>query len=359
MPLVGCGQYAFVALTNKKMRRAYRACFAESDTYLSEIVMTVIRIRLALQDPDFRSLVHNTTKLSDAAARAGNMEVLPATMKPEEGLLWGISTSSAAFEANQLDMVKHLFKTKEASTFPRHGLPELLGAAIRSGHLNMVQWLLKRGLIIVVKPIFTGLQWRVMIGRRTLDGMAYAAELGHHDMVYWLKAQGCDVTDEFCSGAIKFGSVELVDFGIRNGGVWQQENWYTAAKLGRVHVLEWAHTNVQRINHSPFSKQVCREAAFGGSITCLEWFRIKGFALDYSHCHIAARCGHLEALQWLRRHKCAWDEDIVETALAHNRFELFCWCIENGCPYNHQACREAAVENEERIAFVTFLDSLE
>jgi len=104
LPFVGVGQYAFVAPTSNKMRQAYQACFPERETHLSEVVTSVSRTQIALLDPDFGSLVSNSSKLSDAAARVGNVKVLQ-WIQSQGDLQASISTSThvSALKCNQLD----------------------------------------------------------------------------------------------------------------------------------------------------------------------------------------------------------------------------------------------------------------
>jgi len=330
----------------------------EPDTYLSEVVTSVNRTRFALLDPIFYSLVANTTKLSDAAVRTGNVDVLSHVMRQGDLLPWGMSTYMAALECNRLEVLNFMLSRMKGDALSCQEQAKLLATAIQSGHLRMLQLLHERDLIFTWPMSSTEYEWFAHSDGVFKHGLAYAAELGRLDMVIWMEAHGCALTDEFFEGATYSGKIKIWSFGQRKGGEWRSEHWSLATRLGHVHVLEWAHTRVQPVNVSNHVQGACLEAANAGKIACLEWFRNKAVPLGSSLCYEAVMGEKLETLQWLRRHECAWDEAVVIPALDTNRFNMFSWSIENGCPSDREACRECALLCGDRQAFLTFLDSL-
>jgi hypothetical protein len=65
----------------------------------------------------------------------------------------------------------------------------------------------------------------------------------------------------------------------------QQKNRY-------LEVLKWA-----RENGCPWGKQICADAAWGGSLEILKWLRENGCPWDEKTCSVAASKGYFEALR--------------------------------------------------------------
>jgi hypothetical protein len=86
------------------------------------------------------------------------------------------------------------------------------------------------------------------------------------------------------------------------GCVWDESTCSTAARNGRLEVLQWA-----RANDCPWNENTCAYAACVaryGHLDVLKWAHANGFTWDASTCAVAARFRHLEVLQWARANDC-------------------------------------------------------
>ena len=153
--------------------------------------------------------------------------------------------------------------------------------------------------------------------------------------------------------------------------------WYSAARYGRVDVMEWAYQQgysrvwKERYMHAYIGEKICAVAAQYGRLSCLQYLIENGCEWnDYTvinaaangHlsilqwakeigcswnsvriCNVAAECGHLTCLKWARENGFEWDCETCTIAAFNGHLSCLQWARENGCPWNKSTYRVAKI----------------
>ena len=121
--------------------------------------------------------------------------------------------------------------------------------------------------------------------------------------------------------------------------------WYSAARYGRLEIMEWAHRQGYALVWSDIDIAVviCGRAAKYGHLNVLQWLRENGCPWSITYYDAAARGGHLSCLQWLRENGCPWNVDTAcFSAVRGGHLPCLQWLRENGCPWFATTCAAAA-----------------
>ena len=147
---------------------------------------------------------------------------------------------------------------------------------------------------------------------------------GHVDVLEWLLGQGVHeinhyqhLTDQFLMTAAKYGQLKVIVWALELGCKANKSISVCegAAMGGQLEVLKWA-----RVQKPPCpwafarprrDKSSCYYAARGGQLEVLQWLRAQQppCPWDASTCTAASDRGHLKLLQWARAHGCPVDDD--------------------------------------------------
>lgn len=174
---------------------------------------------------------------------------------------------------------------------------DVLGVILKK-YLNTVDRALLLWAAANIKPVY-----EVCIFNRV-------AELGHLNVLKWLKKQGYS---------------------------WDDQTYESAALGGNMEVLRWLKDEECSWNcWSP------ARAAKGGHIEVLRWLRDNNCPFDGWACDSALKYGNFEVLKWLREHKYSWGYKASESVVSSLNFEMTKWAIENGCPVDDNTCSIAA-----------------
>lgn len=122
---------------------------------------------------------------------------------------------------------------------------------------------------------------------------------GHLDILQWLWAQGCPCYYNICSTAVRHGQLEILRWLRSKGLSCYSSLYYDAANFGHLEVLRWL-----RAQGCPWDENACFAAALGGHVHVLEWLETEGFPWTGSMCEAAKWSANPNALKWCRDHGC-------------------------------------------------------
>jgi len=108
-----------------------------------------------------------------------------------------------------------------------------------------------------------------------------------------------------------------------------------AVRNGKLDMLKWLITN----NGNEFPKDIAwctREAARGGHLHILEWFKEKGHILLFNENVLlsAVRGNHLHILRWLREQGCSFGAHTFVYAAFSGNLKILEWLSDEGCPWD-------------------------
>ena len=168
-----------------------------------------------------------------------------------------------------------------------------------------------------------------------------AARDGKLDVLEWGNASGYNLKqlldEDTVAGAALNGHLEVVQY-LRTLGIsWNSDTCANAAFNGHLKLLIWA-----RENQCPWDARTCSKAAENGHLKLLKWARANGCPWNTATCFNAARNGHLELLKWARANQCPWNETTCTNAAYNGHLGLLKWVRANGCPWDKRTCSSAA-----------------
>jgi hypothetical protein len=216
--------------------------------------------------------------------------------------------------------------------------------AARHGHIAVLQWLLADRLETLIQADRTAheeIERNILKeeSARTVKVLkkhgvclfnsktcAAAAEGGHLDVLRWLVAEGCRMTESTCTAAARTGKLHVLQWARANRCKWSAATCNAAAAAGHLTLLQWAHEHGCKWDES-----ACAAAAGGGHKEVLQWARSNGCQWDEQTCIAAAKGGHLHVLQWAREQGCGWSADTCNAAAKAGRMEVLQWARANGC----------------------------
>ena len=236
----------------------------------------------------------------------------------------------------------------------------MASAAVRYGHLELTQWLLKkRGSMldrqVMVEAAASGkvelVRWLGQRGCQCwgLPIMETAARYGHLALVKWLRTSrkynwnesevghvGIGVMQE----AILSGNLELVQWlwaaGCPHGSTSSAIS--NAARTGNRDLVRWLHAKPGCSVRQNDTRSIYVAAGRGD----LEMVQLAvhqlGGGWSPEAAAAATRGGHLEVIQWMRAN-CPWNPSnaTMEQAVASGNLELVQWLRTEGCPSSDES----------------------
>lgn len=139
-----------------------------------------------------------------------------------------------------------------------------------------------------------------------------------------------DVKDEKATVFIRGGFLTELKAMIDGGYQITTESFRTAAKYGRLNVLQFLHgmtTHLKLMDES-----VCEVAAKKGHLEMLQWLKSVGAPWDIYTAFRAAEYGQLETLKWILQAEPTWkDSRIARRAHRYGHVEVLQWVLRNAC----------------------------
>lgn len=191
----------------------------------------------------------------------------------------------------------------------------LSNIAAEQGELTLVSWARD-----------AGCNWDVSVFLSGIKG-------GQTQTLQHLVDNGCPAPegkDACACAAATEGGLDVLVWLRERGFDWDEAVCTTAAARGDLPLLQWIHEH-----GCPWTQdEVFEAAAGGGHINILEWGLESGVVFDEMTCGAAAKGGSLETLQFLRAHECPWDDSVILLSILKGHCDVFLWAREHGCPYN-------------------------
>ncbi len=242
----------------------------------------------------------------DHAIISGNIKMLKFVRL--YGCKWNYRTFYFAVRCDNIEIVKFL---------DEHGCEIDLyitcyGAA-HNGNIIMLEWLIEKGC--------------TFDDETTYD----AACKGHFEIVKLLKEKyNCELSDCIPVFAIKFGRLDILQWSIENGCVFDESHgYYEAAITNNFDIIKW----MQEMGYV-LDSDTCTGAIIGGHLELLKYLKDYGCEYDSSDlaCNLASSYGHLHILKWTRENGYQWSKETLRTADTRNQPEIAKYLRENGCP---------------------------
>lgn len=256
-------------------------------------------------------------EIADAAARAGNLEILQYIVCGGGG---GIKNRLETWNINK--KITDTYITDDIAVASITS--DICAEAAKHGQLHVLQW---------ARALDNGgpAPW----DERTC---AWAARRGHCKVLLWARANGCPWSTSTCQGAALSGRLDILIWALLQGCEWDGDTCAAAAGAGRGDILKWA------IDHGCYcDTDTCAAAARWGKLRVLKWARRRNCPWNADTCSMAARGGHLEVLRWARENGCDWNSYTCYCAARWGHLEVLQWSRTNGCSWNRLACLEAAL----------------
>jgi len=164
-----------------------------------------------------------------------------------------------------------------------------------------------------------------------------AAKSGRLEVVQWLHSNGLQPDASMGAAAARSGHLEMLTWMHMKGCPLNDLTFVYAAYGGDFDVLKWLHEK-----ECPLHGDVCDMVAFGGNLEALQWALDQGCEWDASTCAYAAESGHLNILQWAREKGCEWGASTCFAAAQNGYLDVLKWAHEAGCEWNKDICWGAA-----------------
>ncbi|AGO85007.1 Ankyrin repeat domain containing protein [Pandoravirus salinus] len=171
----------------------------------------------------------------------------------------------------------------------RHGLGEMLHAAICHGHTGVLSWIMAK------------------------NETHAAARLGRLDCLRVVTAAGPREGDNSVAVAAAGGHLACIEYLCARG--------------------------------FPMDARACQAAAGGGHVDCLSFLHATlGCPWDERACAAAAAADSVKCLEYLRANGCPWSRKTVSAAIKHGQTRSLVYALENGCPCDMYAAAVLAVK---------------
>ena len=132
-----------------------------------------------------------------------------------------------------------------------------------------------------------------------------------------------------CNDAAKYGYLDILKYGHKNGFRWSLEATIYAAENGHLDCLKYLHENGCDWNGS-----CCDDAAKNGHLDCLKYLFENGCEQNDDICDYAVENGHLDCLKYLRENGCDWNDNICDQAAYNGHLDVLMYLHENGCTWD-------------------------
>jgi len=274
-----------------------------------------------------------------------------------KGWRWRHGAQIYAAEHGCLESLEWLLKRQLGGRFSQ----DVMGAAIRGGHLPVVQWLCqmvredrcypaKRPLHLAIKHGRAGVaRWLLETSRQNLlEGQNVRSELTSHLLLDAVRSGSPEVVDLVDQEMKKLPWTHLPPSGA--------ELMALAVKAGHLEVVRY----LRKTRHCPFNSHMFREAAAAGHLEVLRYMHQKlpsfitssqswlaiGTAAQYGHTHVV-RFLHETVGQPL-------SQIMLDHACLTNNIELAAYCLQKGqIVPSYDAYRHAAIR--QNLALIKLL----
>ena len=172
-----------------------------------------------------------------------------------------------------------------------------------------------------------------------------AAEGGHLDIIQWGQDMAADAfqKDKNMDDAAFGGQLELVKWFRTQGAALDSTTLYNAALTGSFPLTEYLLQN----GCNSMSLQICEVAAeFHDDTKLLELLRQYNVPWDESTCTAAAKNGNINSLKYIRAQGCPWDRETLYYAVLNGHIDVVEYCLKNGCPVRKDICSKAMYHSE-------------
>jgi hypothetical protein len=254
---------------------------------------------------------------------------------PMSAMHQSISSSMvcSAAQHGQLDCLRFLTAAAVVGTASstHHHIPERDRCAVSSsaaagGDVPTLQWLQQQGFLQEAAAPQPGL-------------CAIAAVHGRRDAAVWLHEQGFKLGPQACTGAVRAGNLELLQWLHSCGARWEAaEIAVAAAAGGSVAVLHFLHSDKALGQHwdSTALTRLLRVAGRHGQLAAAQWLYSLGGALPACMWDVDVCWLHSGTLRWAVEQGVPWGESPPENTcywlmnnLSKKAWE---WAHEHGCP---------------------------
>ena len=191
----------------------------------------------------------------------------------------------------------------------RKNRDDLFTFVLQIGHIHVLQWLYEMG--EYPKKINAG----VKTAEWAEDTLPRAIKSGRLDIVQWLFEHGCTLTGQECQEATKHGQLDILQWLFRIHCPCDEDCFKVAVENGHLEVIQWLHGH----GYSPMKEDLYMEiAVFKESVEVMEWLHANGFPYGARVFFNAAFYGRLRAVQWLLDHDCPYFVDECTVFLLRN-----------------------------------------
>ena len=214
-------------------------------------------------------------------------------------------------------------------------------AAIKGGHLEIVQWLYDEtryysgqelccqlaainGHLDIMKWLFEhGFRWDA-------DAFKFAADYGHLDILKYLNGRSEVTWDKpTFDHAVANDNLEIVEYLYENECPWDTYTFGTAAFHGHLEIIKYLYEH-----NCPWNEETCSNAAKNNQLEVLKYLHDNGCHWNDRSYYSAIQYGHLEIVKYLHENECPWSMYVFERAAIYCRLEILQYLHDNECPWN-------------------------
>ena len=268
----------------------------------------------------------DTHVLCSFAARVGCTQMLEWLGYGEE--VKSLAALVMAVGHNQFECLKWMHKRSGTNT-EHFSNPALLCESGRIGNLEIAQWLVGRGGLLM---------------RDCTDALIQAARNGHVDCLQMMLRNGIDWSMTCYHRAMgphgrKFHLLPLatIQFVVAHGHEWDRAvTWEEAVGGGHVDTVKWLVAN-DPDGHLFNSSNSLWRAAENGSIDVLKMASDNGVALEPELCDCAVQGNQIETLKWLHEKGVTGTGDAGYNAADRNSVEMLQYLHDHGGYHFHDS----------------------
>ena len=257
-----------------------------------------------------------------SAAQRGDVHLFASILNDIRGRMvysLAIHACKGASEFGHVDILKYaLHKSLLPPDSPNFML-KFMKKASRNGHLNILEWYyIEKGDLNVFRTHFSSLFHEAIEGNKMSVLVWMKSHLEKINGEGWEAFVRVSVLSHV-SVAASFGNYQLVVWLIEQGFLWDNHSTEAAASGGNIEVLKFL-----RLLNSPWSEDVCINAARRGYLGLLQWAKDSGCPWPVSGMFpAAARSNNVLLYQWLFDQACPFEaEESFHIAVQFGNFEL-------------------------------------
>jgi hypothetical protein len=162
-----------------------------------------------------------------------------------------------------------------------------------------------------------------------------------------MKQLGCYVDASTMLSAIKGGQLAVCQYLIAEQCPRNASICTMAANNGHMEIVRLLHEN-----GTPWHSAKIRQAAVEhGSVEMLQYLKKQGGVFNKRAMSTAAGRGHTHVCQYMRAEQCPWDATACTEAAAGCHVDTLRWLHEQGCPWDVEAARRTALHSNQPAVF--------